>query len=288
MEQSEIDYSHPGSISDIKKRFNRTDYSRSIACPKNSHNKPLPPAKPLLGTATSHQPLIVRTNEQSESSSGVSSNSHFVNPFKTPDQAERHFILTTSQQQEQEMKKKGEKNTVLVNQMTRSRNTSGNGEIVRKSVSDMFDDALKTVTAVNSSSGISMETTSTQPQQSPLESHNNSEPSQSSSMKPSPRANFSSPGHKPSPSQKPSPGQKPVKAKKPTYSGSSKNSSTVRSRANSAQQQTHNTSFLSESSESNRRHYNFNVQRSYLGSLKNDPSIDGLMEFCQATIDGLV
>lgn len=156
MEQSEIDYSHPGSISDIKKRFNRTDYSRSIACPKNSHNKPLPPAKPLLGTATSHQPLIVRTNEQSESSSGVSSNSHFVNPFKTPDQAERHFILTTSQQQEQEMKKKGEKNTVLVNQMTRSRNTSGNGEIVRKSVSDMFDDALKTVTAVNSSSGISM------------------------------------------------------------------------------------------------------------------------------------
>ena len=133
-----------------------------------------------------------------------------------------------------------------------------------------------------------METTSTQPQQSPLESHNNSEPSQSSSMKPSPGANFSSPGHKPSPSQKPSPGQKPVKAKKPTYSGSSKNSSTVRSRANSAQQQTHNTSFLSESSESNRRHYNFNVQRSYLGSLKNDPSIDGLMEFCQATIDALV
>jgi len=148
MEQSEIDYSHPGSISDIKKRFNRTDYSRGIACPKNSHNKPLPPAKPLL--TSPHQPLIVRTNEQSESSSGVSSNSNFVNPFKTPDQAERHFILTTSQ--EQEMKKK----EILVNQISRSRNTSGNGEIVRKSVSDMFDDALKTVTAVNSSSGISM------------------------------------------------------------------------------------------------------------------------------------
>jgi len=136
-----------------------------------------------------------------------------------------------------------------------------------------------------------MDTTSTQPHQSPLGSQNNSEPSQNSSMKPSPGAQFSqksSPGQKPSPVQKPSPGQKPVKAKKPTYSGSSKNSSTVRSRVNSTQQQNHNTSFLSESSESNRRHYSFNVQRSYLGSLKNDPSIDGLMEFCQATIDGLV
>jgi len=196
--------------------------------------------------------------------------------------------------------KKKENKIILVNQTSRSRNTSGNGEIVRKSVSDMFDDALKTVTAVNSSSGISMETTSTQPHQSPLGSQNNSEPSQNSSMKPSPGAQFSSPaqkmspGQKPSPDQKPSlgqkpsPGQKPVKAKKPTYSGSSKNSSTVRSRVNSAQQQNHNTSFLSESSESNRRHYSFNVQRSYLGSLKNDPSIDGLMEFCQATIDGLV
>ena len=144
--ESEIDYSQPGSVSDIKKRFNQTDYSRSIACPKNLQHKPLPPTKPISNPS---RPLIVKTNDQSESSSGVGSsynNNSSVNPFKTQDQAERHFILTT----DQKMSKK------KVEVVTRSRNTSGNGNVVRKSVSDMFDDALKTVTAVNSSSGISM------------------------------------------------------------------------------------------------------------------------------------
>ena len=122
-----------------------------------------------------------------------------------------------------------------------------------------------------------METTSTQPIMSPSGSGKTSE---NSSLKPSP-------GQKPSPI-----GQKPQKPKKPTYSGSSKNSSTVRSRTNSAQKTTeaHNISFLSESSSSecNKRHYNFKMNHSYLGSLKNDPSIDSLMEFCQMTIDTMV
>lgn len=252
-QQSEIDYSNMESVQDIRKRFNQTDYSRSIAFPKSNNSKPLPPAKPLP-----HQkPLIVQVSNEASSSNNISSgsgsNSQVRNPFHTEDQAERHFILTTS-------------NIAMESAEPRSRTTSGG--VVRKSVNDMFDDALKTaanpqgVYNLGSSSGVSMETSTANMTQSEAGS-----------------------------SQKPSPvqGQKPPKPKKPTYSGSTTNS---RSRANSAAQNTAtllNSSLASESSsEKSHRTFSYKGSDAYLGSLKNDPNIDTVLQFCQATIDTIV
>ena len=48
--QSEIDYSDPGSVKDIRARFKQTDYTRDIACPKKFvlNGKPAPAAKPIF------------------------------------------------------------------------------------------------------------------------------------------------------------------------------------------------------------------------------------------------
>lgn len=47
--ETEIDYSNPGSVKDIRARFKQTDYTRDIACPKKYvlNQKPAPAAKPI-------------------------------------------------------------------------------------------------------------------------------------------------------------------------------------------------------------------------------------------------